>query len=293
MVCRQCWFMLLTALCLCVPAVGQDVADAKAPPVELYDYDASLPLNPELEIREETDEWTVHHLTYDSAKGGRVPALLGIPKDGEAPYPLVVLQHGLTGNKDAGYMRGYTAELARQGYATLRIDAQYHGERAREEDKGKFMEIFYALLMDGGWVQTIADQRRGIDYCESRDEIDCERIGYIGISMGAMMGGTTSGVDERIDAAVLVIGGAFGAQANERAYPVDPATFIPLMSPRPVLMLNGKNDDLVKPASAERLFAAAKEPKRIVWYDTSHWVPPDESWREVSVFMAEHVRGVE
>jgi dienelactone hydrolase len=286
----RCWWLFLVALHAAAPLVAQEAAAAPKPPVELYDYDASLPLDPELQIQEETDDWTVYHLTYGSAKEGRVPALLGVPRNAEPPHPLVVLQHGLTGHKNGDHTRGLASSLAQAGYATLRIDAQYHGERARQEDKGKFLEIFWALLMDGGWAQTIADQRRGIDYCEGRDDIDCRRVGYIGVSMGAIMGGITCAVEERIDGAVLIIGGAMGPRADEETAAVDPATFIPLMSPRPMLMLNGKNDDLVEPASAKRLFAAAKEPKRIVWYDTGHWVPPDESWLEISAFLAKNVK---
>ena len=280
---------LLLLTVLVGPALTQDV-DLQ---LKIYDYDADQPLNTELAEHEDSDVWIVHHVLFDSANGERVPALLGIPKVGEPPFPLVMVQHGLTGHKDVDYARLPALALAQQGYATLRIDAQYHGERARESDEGKFMEILYDLVGDGGYVQSIVDMRRALDFAETQDEIDTERVGYIGVSMGAMMGSVTCPIDERIDGAVLIIGGAMGPVANEAFAGVDGATFIHLMSPRPVLMLNGKNDPLVQPPWTERLFEAAEEPKEIIWYDTGHTVPPDEATKEISEFMAEHVRGEE
>ena len=285
----RCPVVLLLLALLVVPAATQDVELQ----LKLYDYDAEQPLNAELTEHEDTDDWTVSHVFFDSTNEERVPALLGIPKVGGRPYPLVRGQHGLTGHKDVDYARLPALELAMEGYATLRIDAQYHGERARASDEGKFMELLFDLVGGGGYVQSIVDMRRALDFAATRDDIDAERIGYVGMSMGAMMGSITCSIDERVDGAVLIIGGAMGPVANEAWAGVDGATFIHLMSPRPVLMLNGKNDPLVQPPWTERLFEAAEEPKELIWYDTAHTVPLDEARRELSEFMAEHVKGAE
>ena len=44
-------------------------------------------------------------------------------------------------------------------------------------------------------------------------------------------------------------------------------------APRPVLLLNAKNDATVLPEMADRFFAAAKEPKEQRWYDSGHLLP--------------------
>jgi uncharacterized protein len=277
-------------------AFAQEAAEAApAPQVALYDRDENQPLNPELAVVEDTDVWTLYHLWYDSTNGERVPALLGIPKAGKAPYPALLVQHGLGGSKESDYVALPALEFAREGYVTLRIDACLHGERRREGGTARDDPLsqlrFLAELVVDGWGQSIVDMRRGLDYLVSRPEVDPTRIGYVGMSMGAMMGAVVTGVDTRIRAAVLIVGGSFGGlvQDASKLAEIDPAEFVGLISPRPLLMLNGKKDPIVPPAWAERMYEAAGEPKRIVWYDTGHYVPPEEAIKEIRAFFGEHV----
>ncbi len=274
-----------------LPTIAQEPRQERTAPVEVYDRDPDQPLNVQRTEFADTGQGTVYHVLYDSANGQRVPALLTVPKTGEGPFPVVMVQHGLGGHKDVDYLRPIALTLAAQGYATLRIDAALHGERRPEqmEEAASITEAFFQMLR-AGWVQSIVDMRRGLDFLETCDEVDVERAGYIGISMGAIMGGVLAGVDERIDAAVLIIGGSWGGGAQTQAgAELDPATFIGLMSPRPVLMLNGRNDPIVPPSWAQRLYDAAKEPKRIVWYDTEHSVPPVQAMAEIQQFLGEYV----
>ena len=45
---------------------------------------------------------------------------------------------------------------------------------------------------------------------------------------------------------------------------------------RPLLMINGRGDRTIRAAQAERLFAAAPEPKEMRWYQGGHWPPVSE-----------------
>ena len=281
-------------LCLLTSVVllASVVSAQQAASVELYARDADQPLNAEVTTSEDTDACTVYHVLFDSTNGQRVPALLAIPKTGEKPYPLIMLQHGLGGNKNVEYVRLPALKLAESGYATLRIDAASHGERAEANAQGDMMARVFAMVQSGGWRQSIVDMRRGLDYCATRDDIDMERIGYMGVSMGAIMGGVLCGVEDRIDAAVLMLGGSLGvfsAFAPNLLDAIDPANYIANFAPRPLLMLNGKQDPLITPAAVQMLYDAAKDPKRIVWYDTGHTLPLDEAVQEVTAFLAEHV----
>src|SRR5205814_7983443 len=105
--------------------------------------------------------------------------------------------------------------------------------------------------------------RRALDYLETVPEVDPKRIGFYGVSMGGILGALAAGLDTRFRAPVLVTaGGDYGAflensdalkqaTAGTLLTPelvrqimadVDPVNFVGHISPRPVLMQNGKTD---------------------------------------------------
>jgi fermentation-respiration switch protein FrsA (DUF1100 family) len=52
--------------------------------------------------------------------------------------------------------------------------------------------------------------------------------------------------------------------------PIEPIRFIPHASPTPLLLQNGRTDNLVPAGDAEALHEAAPQPKTIRWYDAGH-----------------------
>jgi dienelactone hydrolase len=279
--------VLVALLLLAAVASSQQAAS-----VQLYDRDPNQALNAEVSTFEDTADWTVYHVLLDSTNGQRVPALVSIPKTGEKPYPLLMVQHGLGGDKNVEYVRLPALEMAKAGYASIRIDAHSHGERAQANAQGDMMARILGMVQQGGWAQSIVDMRRGLDYCATRDDIDMDRIGYMGVSMGAIMGGVLCGVEDRIDAAVLMLGGSLrplSVLMPGLLDSIDPANYIANFAPHPLLMLNGRQDPLIIPAAAQALYDAAKDPKKIVWYDTGHTLPLEEAATELRAFIGEHV----
>src|SRR5436305_1907752 len=53
----------------------------------------------------------------------------------------------------------------------------------------------------------------------------------------------------------------------------DPLRAVRSIRGRPLLMINGRFDQTVKPAQATALFEAAGDPKELWWYDGGHWPP--------------------
>ena len=82
------------------------------------------------------------------------------------------------------------------------------------------------------------DLRRVIDYIEARPDLDRERIGYYGLSLGAFHGVIGSAIEPRITASVLAGGGLTRAKIPPE---VDPFNFAPRIRV-PTLMINGRND---------------------------------------------------
>lgn len=270
--------------------LATSVAADEAPPgpdalKAVYDYDISAALDVEVISVEEAAIFTVEKLRFSGMHGERVPATLILPGGTERP-PCVLFLHGLGG--DRGQAQLVATLLIPQGIAVLAIDAAMHGDRAVAGVN--FADVGAELAaLDGPLVQTVVDNRRAIDYIESREDIDADRIVLIGASMGGILGSIVAAVDERIDAALLLVaGGGWAAILNESDHPaaerlrasgmgeaealayVEPTHFIGHLSPRPLLMINGTEDQIIPRSSAEALYEAAGEPKQIRWYEGGH-----------------------
>ncbi len=265
-------------------------------PELIFGYDRNLPLMAQESPVEETALYTVTKVVYRSARDQKVPALLVLPKNrGEGKLPCVILMHGLGGDKRMFQM--LWGPLTQAGYALFAIDAQYHGER-KPEDNIPFFGLYPYRTRDA-LIQTVIDLRRGLDYLQSRPEIDPDRIGYIGASMGGILGAIFAGVDTRVKAPILLVAGGdwrilmeksslslwkdLMAKNPEQAKEalrvmdvVDPIRWVGRISPRPVLMINGDADKVVPVESNKALHEAAREPKTVVWYKGDHVPPPDQ-----------------
>jgi predicted esterase len=139
---------------------------------------------------------------------------------------------------------------------------------------------------------------RAIDYLKSRDDLDTERVGFVGFSQGTIVGTPFCAHDERVRAVALIVGGGnflrmYGPGPNTRSRDraerifetIDPVHHVGFISPRPLLMVNATRDELIPRECTEDLFAAAREPKRIVWYESGHRTLPKEAFHEVTAFM--------
>jgi dipeptidyl aminopeptidase/acylaminoacyl peptidase len=192
------------ALGLLLSGCSQASNPPKYDPDLIFGYDKTLPLSPQETPAEETADYRVIKVTYRSARDQRVPALLILPKQPrEERLPCVILMHGLGGDKRMFQMLWGT--LTRAGYALFAIDAQYHGERKPSDDIPFFG--MYPYRARDALIQTVIDLRRGVDYLQTRKDIDPNRIGYIGASMGGIIGAIFAGVDERVKAPILLVAG--------------------------------------------------------------------------------------
>ena len=296
--------VLLWAVVLAVAgAAAGRAAEAPAAPqvsaLAFYGYDSGLPLEVEQKEVQRTDALVQYHLWYASAHDQRVPALLTVPLGVERP-PVVFVQHGYGDNKEVDYVQWPTAFLVKRGYAVMSLDAQYHGERARESRQQALFNPGSSAMRDA-FVQTVIDLRRAVDLLAAREDVDGRRVGYLGMSMGAMLGAVFGGVDDRPQAVCLVVGGGglasrlaqgqASATARENLQIIDPVHYVGLISPRPLLMINGRQDQTIPPANAQALFDGAREPKRIIWYEGGHTNPPlDKTEEWIAEFFAQNLK---
>jgi dienelactone hydrolase len=142
----------------------------------------------------------------------RVPLLVARPEKPAGRLPAVIVLHGTGGNKEAP--RPVLVQLARRGIIGVALDARYHGERSggAKGAEAYFAAIVRAWRAPAGeahehpfYFDTCWDIWRTIDYLQTRPDVDGERLGMIGFSMGGIQTWLAAAVDQRIKVAVPAI----------------------------------------------------------------------------------------
>ncbi len=213
-------------------------------------------------------------VNFSSADGLRLTGWF-IPPDPSAQGATLILVHGLGSNRSS--LLGQAALLHEHGYGALLIDLRNHGE-----SEGAVTTLGYTELED---IQG------AIDYLTTRPDVDSNRIGLLGISMGAS---TVIRAAAHIPTVKAVIAQAaftslednlvHGIRAllnlppfpfaplvvwfGERAAQVDIAQVRPIdeiddISPRPILIVHGELDKIIPVDNARQLYQAANDPKYI------------------------------
>jgi len=209
--------------------------------------------------------------------------LLVLPRQGRQPYPVVILLHGLNDCKDE-IVGDYAFDLAEQGIASLAYDLAQHGERPNEIGEWWRLAARYNLL---GFSmlsrQSVIDGRRVIDYIGEREDLDQSRTAVLGNSLGSYIGCLLANVDKRVCGLVMNAGGTKSGlielfennpAIGEFAEYYRPTVHAPGVAPRPVLMLNGRHDEVFAATDANLVYESFGRPKDIIWYDAGHCLPP-------------------
>jgi dienelactone hydrolase len=228
-----------------------------------------------------------------SSRGDRVSGRLLLPPEGAGPFPLILLQHGVGGAKDAPYLDATAGPWGRGGAAIACIDFPLHGERASAKltdllirsigDASQPSESA-AILVREFFDQAVADLGRALDALGRLPEIDSGRSVYAGYSLGTIVGAAFCGRDPRPRAAAFAIGGG-GMGPPE----LDPARCVGMFAPRPSLFINATRDEVISREAAEALFEGAGEPKQLLWFEGSHSQLPGEALKAMWLFLRQHL----
>lgn len=270
--CQWLWSIVIAMTFSCI-------SKQEIPVLKYYDYDASLPIEDSTRLLADSANYKLYEIGYTSTHNKRVGALLTIPKAEKQPMPVVILLHGKGDRKTVDYIEYGHKYLVDRGYAVLRIDIANHGVR-KEKDYKFSLTGEYRFWTRDIITQTVFDLRRAIDLLETRDDIDANKIGYYGISLGGIIGTIFCGVDDRVKAPVIALAGGnlslmFGLDAlkddtKDFFSIIDPINFVERIHPRPFLMINSENDEIIDPITSKLLFSKANEPKEIKWYPSKH-----------------------
>lgn len=160
-------------------------------------------LEPTINKRINKEGYHLEFLNYQVEENDRVPAILIVPDrvNEKNPAPGVVVWHQHNGEYHIGKsepagmagspMHHTGVALAKEGYVVLCPDALCFEERQDPDKKIKDSNYeyfeFLRYIVEGksmAW-KNILDMRRAVDFLVSRPEVDQERIGCYGHSMGS------------------------------------------------------------------------------------------------------------
>jgi pimeloyl-ACP methyl ester carboxylesterase len=216
-------------------------------------------------------ELTADEVTVGSSSGASLAGRFFRGRNGAT----VVLLHGYGGNQDE--VLPLADQLRGAGYNVFTYDQRGCGASTGE--------ITFGAREQDDLVSVV-------DYLASRPDVDDGKVGVFGFSMGGATAIMTAAREPRISAVV-----ADSAWSDVRAWlrpsvkaslihPRDPFTALSLklaerrtgidldslrpadvvarISPRPLLLVHGRADDVIEASEAERNHAAAREPKELV-----------------------------
>jgi dienelactone hydrolase len=188
--------------------------------------------------------------------------------------------------------RGEAVWLASQDVVAVTLVMPYYGPRRPTGEKLRMLSTDIKQSMDNV-KQAIWDSRRAIAWLAEQPDVDPERIGVVGTSLGSFLGGVTAAAEPRVKSACLLLGGgdlvevyydhpqaALVLQAlrligitkdtlKKQISWADPLTFAPQLKDKRLLLIGASRDDVVPPIAMKRLWEATGQPK-IVWLDATH-----------------------
>jgi dienelactone hydrolase len=260
---------------------------------EQFSYDKK-PLNARTEWRKESAAgWIQEKVILDAAyESEQLPVYLFLPLNGRPPYQTVVYFPGshttyVSSSKDLDQYYEFVSVLSflvKNGRAVVfpvykgtfeRRGAIPDEGRAGMTDTREFMELT---------VRMVQDFRTCLDYLESRGDLDGRKLGYLGYSWGGILGGLIPAVENRLQVSILVNGGI----PLKRRPEIHPVHYLPRVKV-PTLMLNGRYDTTFPfETSVKPMFDLLGTPaahKKLVVYDTDHFIPRNELIRETLAWL--------
>ena len=152
---------------------------------------------------------------------------------------------------------------------------------------------------------TYRDARSALEYLSTRPDVDRDRIVYFGRSLGSAVAVNLAA--DRLPLGLVLVSPISSIEDMAKMlYPFLPSRWLARgrfdsenligKVASPLLVIHGARDDIVPPVQGEKVFAAAREPKRLVILpNAGHNDTPtaggEEYWNALEVFMAELAAG--
>jgi len=208
-------------------------------------------------------------------EGAIIPGILRRPRGGSRP-PLVLLVPGLDSSKEELYT--IENDFLRRGMATLSIDGPGQSENAPR------------FPIRPGWAPVVAQILDGL---RGRKDVDLDRVGLMGISMGGIYGPRAAAEEKRLRAVIALAGPydlsecwaalnpltkggyVFYTKSRDEAEAFEKSKALTLRGVLdkvtcPLLVIHGARDRLFPPEQAERIAREAPKATLLMYPDGNH-----------------------
>src|SRR5262249_25625048 len=148
--------------------------------------------------REDQGDYILERFEFHNGVDMMVPGVLLLPKNRKGPTPAIIGLHGHGSSKESICTDPKSSQLigpllARKGYVVAAVDACFNGDRVGtgpagklEKAAGQEASLFKLYLWQGRtlWGMMLREEQCLLDYLETRPEVDKQRLGATGMSMG-------------------------------------------------------------------------------------------------------------
>lgn len=255
-----------------------------------YTYDRR-PVRGEVLERVETPGWVRERIRFEGPAGTSVLAYLYLPAVGRAPYQTLVFVPGsgvFFGTSLPEATEWLLGPVVRSGRAIFTVVME--GMTERPFPAGVSLGDPASVRFRDQMVRHATEMRMGIDYLETRAEVDMEALVYVAVSWGAGSRLGFAAVEPRFRATIFIGGGI-----DERLQPTLPEASNFNFAPRvtaPVLLLNGRRDE-EHPwrTRALPLWELLPEPRELVLVNDAGHVPSLEDRIPAMLDFLDRMRG--
>lgn len=257
---------------------------------------ANIDLQPEVTETKDFDTYTREKIYIYTEPGIKIPFYFLLPK-GSGPFPLVITPHGhgkrgkeiYVGNNEglhdelvklaSGRERDIALQAVAEGYAVIAPDQRGFWEMSRMEElavptkNDSCLDLQRKAMLYGRTLigERVHDMGRLIDYAFTRPEVDQQNVIITGCSGGGTTALFTAALDERITVAMP---GAYFCSFTQSILPIDHCMcnvvpgimqvgelydIVGLIAPRPLLLINGREDPIFPIEGAKEGFSHVKK----------------------------------
>lgn len=242
---------------------------------QFYRYDKTRLDAQVIEVKE-TDEWRREKISYNGARDERAIAYLYLPKNYKRPLSVIqyvpaadVFWHVASVPQ---HIENFMSPHIKSGRAVFAVVLKGFIEREYSADYKPPPKS--SIKFRDEMINMATDLSRGLDYLETRDDIDRGKIIYWGYSRGAEFGLIFTAVENRYKAAVFIANG-LRTDNQEWVAEANKMNFAPHIK-IPKLMVNGRYDEQFSlETEAEPLYKLLREPKSMEIFDGGHTPPPE------------------